>query len=54
MRLVFTKKVGRFEKGAVRDYPSITWKQIEKSAGMKLAKFTKQADEAAAEASNVR
>lgn len=36
----FTKTVGRFQKGTVKDYPSATWAAIQDSAGQPLDKFT--------------
>lgn len=41
MILRFRQDAGkRFKKGDVRDYPSLTWKQIAKSAGVPLEKLT--------------
>lgn len=36
----FTKTVGRFEKGTVKDYPPATWAAIQDSAGRPLNEFT--------------
>lgn len=48
MQLMFTKSVGNFKAGEIRDYPSPTWAQIAASAGSKLATFTRDVNEAAA------
>lgn len=40
-------KIGRFDAGAVRDYPAPIWKTIERSAGKPLSEFSKPTDEAA-------
>lgn len=48
MQLMFTKSVGNFKAGEIRDYPSPTWAQIAASAGSKLASFTRDVNEAAA------
>jgi len=41
MQRIFTKDVGRFKKGEVRDYTKQVWEGISKSAKMKLDDFTK-------------
>lgn len=46
MERIFTRKVGRFETGDVRDYPKPVWRQIERSAKQPLEKFSRPVDEA--------
>lgn len=41
MQRVFTKDVGRFKKGEVRDYTKQVWEGIARSAKMKLDDFTR-------------
>lgn len=41
MQRIFTKDVGRFKKGEVRDYTKQVWEGIARSAKMKLDDFTK-------------
>lgn len=41
MERVFTKQVGRFGVGEIRDYPGSVWEQIARSAGKSLDSFTK-------------
>jgi hypothetical protein len=36
----FTKDIGRFERGEVKDYPKPTWDQMAVNAGQPLEKFT--------------
>lgn len=43
MERIFTKNVGRFVKGQLRDYPKQVWEQLAKSAKMKIEDFTKVA-----------
>ena len=43
MQRVFTKDVGRFRKGDVRDYPKPLWQDIARSQKMKLEDFSKLA-----------
>ena len=38
---VFTKNIGRFKQGDVKDYPQAVWVQIEKSAKKSLGTFSK-------------
>ncbi len=41
MQRQFTRKIGRFEKGEVRDYTAQVWAGISNSARLPLDKFTK-------------
>ena len=41
MQRVFTKDVGRFKKGDVRDYPKATWIDLGKPYKMKPEDFSK-------------
>jgi hypothetical protein len=41
MQRIFTKDIGRFKKGEVREYPKQVWEGIARSAKMKLDEFTK-------------
>lgn len=41
MRRQFTRNVGRFQSGEVRDYPRPTWEGIARSAGRKLGSITR-------------
>lgn len=41
MERVFTKQVGRYGIGEVRDYPGSVWEQIAASAKKPLDSFTK-------------
>lgn len=52
MQRIFTKTTGNFEKGAIKEYPPSTWKQIEKSAGTSIDTFTKLVEDAATEGIN--
>lgn len=47
MERIFTETIGRFHKGAIRDFPRSTWQGIAESAGKKLDLFTKPVDVAA-------
>lgn len=41
----FTKEVGRYSNGSLRDYPREVWNTIARSAGMALESFTVEVDE---------
>lgn len=41
MQRVFTKDVGRFKRGEIRDYTRQVWENLARSAKMKLEDFTK-------------
>ena len=43
MQRIFTKDLGRFKKGEVRDYTKQVWEGLARSAKMKLEDFTKVA-----------
>ncbi len=40
MQRAFTKTVGRFKRGEIRDYPGVVWTQIAKTVGEPLGRFT--------------
>lgn len=40
MQLVFTKTIGRYSEGEIKDFPLATWNQIATSAKAKLESFT--------------
>lgn len=52
MQRIFTKNLGNFKKGDIKEYPSGTWVQIEKSAKESLDTFTKLVEDAASEGIN--
>ena len=41
MQRIFTKSLGNFKKGDIKDYPQGTWNSIEQSANRPLNEFTK-------------
>lgn len=53
MQRIFTENVGgtdkapRFAKGAVEDYPMVTWDSIARSAKKPLDKFSRPVEQAA-------
>lgn len=49
MERIFTKDVGRFKSGDLRDYAKGVWTQIERNVRKPLDSFTKPADDAAKE-----
>ena len=44
MQRVFTRAVGRFKAGEIKDYPSAVWREIARSARLTLDKFTSPVD----------
>lgn len=48
----FTKSVGRFAQGDVRDYPKATWDQIAETAREKLDRISKPASVSGSPTSN--
>ncbi len=46
MTRVFTKDIGRWKKGEIREYPVPTWQQIERGAKVKLSSFSKEIEDA--------
>ena len=48
----FTKSVGRFQAGDVRDYPKATWDEVARAAGTKLEHISKAAGEVSTPISN--
>lgn len=50
MLRVFTKAVGRFRPGDIRDYPRHVWAQIERSAGQPLDRFSRPVEATVEEA----
>ena len=54
MERVFTRQIGRFELGAVRDYAKSVWQQIERSAKQPLEKFSRPVDEALRDSAGAR
>lgn len=52
MERIFTRNVGRFKAGEVRDYPAQTWATLAANANMSLSAFSKAVHDAAAD--NVR
>lgn len=40
----FTKDLGRYKSGEVKDYPEIVWRQIANGEGKKLDSFTKKVE----------
>lgn len=47
MQRIFTKKIGRYDIGSIRDYSLLTWKQIEKTLGLPMDKFSRPLDDVA-------
>lgn len=41
MQRIFTKDVGRYKKGEVRDYPNATWQNLSRSLKQKLDDFSR-------------
>lgn len=47
MQRIFTKSIGNFKKGDIKDYPQGTWNRVEESADKPLNEFTKPVSDAA-------
>lgn len=47
MTRLFTKNMGRWKKGDIREYPIPTWRQIERGATHPLDSFSKEIEDAA-------
>jgi len=47
MERIFTKDLGRYKVGDIRDYPIPTWQQMARSAGTDMDKFSRLKDDAA-------
>lgn len=47
MTRVFTKDLGRWKKGDIREYPFTTWQQIERNSKASVDSFSKEVEDAA-------
>ena len=45
MERVFTKDLGRWHRGDLRDYPLVMWTHIAKSSGLRLDLISKPVEE---------
>lgn len=45
MEMVFTKNIGKFRKGEVRDFPRSTWNRIARNSNNEISNFAKTINE---------